>query len=74
VVVGGPPTVKAADLPLQLSEKTGIPTGDSLAQMERAHIQKILARTDWNITRAAEILKIDRVTIYNKVKKYGLQR
>jgi DNA-binding NtrC family response regulator len=74
LVVGKPPTIRATDLPLQLSDKTGLPTGDSLADMERAHIQKVLERTAWNITRGAEILKIDRVTLYNKIKKYGLRR
>jgi transcriptional regulator of acetoin/glycerol metabolism len=29
---------------------------------------------DWNITRAAEVLRVDRVTVYNKIKKYGLKR
>ena len=37
-------------------------------------IEKILERTGGNITRSAEILRIDRVTLYNKIKKYGLRR
>jgi transcriptional regulator of acetoin/glycerol metabolism len=47
---------------------------DSLAEVEKHHIATVLDRTDWNITRASQILKIDRVTVYNKVKKYGLHR
>jgi DNA-binding NtrC family response regulator len=73
LVVGKPPTVHAQDLPLQLSESTAIGVGESLADVERAHVEQILDRTGWNITRAAEILKIDRATLYNKIKKYGLQ-
>ena len=48
--------------------------GDSLADMEKAHIQVILRRTAWNITQAAEILGIDRVTLYNKIRKYALHK
>jgi transcriptional regulator of acetoin/glycerol metabolism len=42
--------------------------------MEKAHIAVILARTRWNITQAADLLQIDRATLYNKIKRYGLQR
>lgn len=74
LVVGSPPTIVASDLPVQLEEETDVATGDSLSDVERAHIGNILKRTGWNITRAAEILKIDRVTLYNKIKKYDLRR
>ena len=39
---------------------------------ELRHIEEVLERTGWNITHAAKILKIDRVTVYNKIKKYDL--
>ena len=42
--------------------------------MEREHIARVLEREDWNITHAAEMLRIDRVTLYNKIKKYGLRK
>jgi DNA-binding NtrC family response regulator len=64
------------DLPFGLPEAeiATAPTGDSLADMEKAHIAVILTRTRWNITQAADLLQIDRATLYNKIKKYGLQR
>jgi len=74
LVVGRSPNVRAADLPLTLNGSAGAPTGDSLAEVERAHIAATLERTDWNITRAAGILRIDRVTLYNKIRKYGLRK
>ncbi len=74
LVVGKPPVVRAEDLPLRMVEGAVGPTGDSLAEVERAQITEILERVGWNITRAAEILKIDRVTLYNKIKKYQLRR
>ncbi|MDP8224298.1 MAG: sigma-54 dependent transcriptional regulator [Candidatus Lernaella stagnicola] len=45
----------------------------SLRDMEREHITEALERLDWNISKAAEVLGIDRVTLYNKIKKYGLR-
>jgi DNA-binding NtrC family response regulator len=73
LVVGKAPTVRAEDFPMRLNEGTGPPVGDSLADVEQAQIRLILERTGGNVTRAAEILQIDRVTLYNKIKKYGLR-
>jgi DNA-binding NtrC family response regulator len=73
MVVGKPPAILPKDLPLSgLVDRPA--AGDSLADMERRHVASVLGRTGWNITRTAEILKIDRVTVYNKIKKYGLQQ
>ena len=45
----------------------------SLDEVEKQHIAAVLASTGGNVTRAAEILQVDRVTVYNKIKKYGLR-
>jgi DNA-binding NtrC family response regulator len=76
LVVGKPPAVHARDLPVRLSENNGAPaaTDDSLAAMEKAHVARILERAGGNVTHAAATLGIDRVTLYNKIKKYGLRR
>jgi transcriptional regulator of acetoin/glycerol metabolism len=50
------------------------PTPDSLHDIEREHITRILDREGWNITRSAKVLGIDRVTLYSKIKKYNLSR
>ncbi len=47
---------------------------DSLESMEKSHIGSVLHQTGWNITQAAKRLSIDRVTLYNKIKKYGLSK
>ncbi|HEX7078463.1 MAG TPA: sigma-54 dependent transcriptional regulator [Candidatus Eisenbacteria bacterium] len=73
IVVGRAPTVHADDLPVRVNERKAAPVGDSLADVELAQIRHILERTGGNVTRAAEILAIDRVTLYNKIKKYGLR-
>jgi DNA-binding NtrC family response regulator len=74
MVVGQPPVIRPEDLPLWGARRTAPAAGDCLADVEKAHVAAILERTGWNVTRAAEILGIDRVTVYNKMRKYGLQR
>lgn len=48
--------------------------GASLEDVERDQILKILNQTKGNIAQAAEILKISRLTIYNKIEKYHLKK
>ncbi|MGB7575489.1 MAG: sigma-54 dependent transcriptional regulator [Thermodesulfobacteriota bacterium] len=74
VVVGKKNRIEPDDLNLLFLSK-GTPTGgNSLEDIEKVHIRRILEQSDWNISKSAETLKIDRVTLYNKIKKYGLQR
>ncbi len=49
-------------------------TPKSLEDMEKAHILRVLEGCNWNQTRAAETLEIDRVTLHHKLKKYGWSR
>jgi DNA-binding NtrC family response regulator len=46
----------------------------SLAAAEKRHVETVLRESEWNITRAARILDVDRTTIYNKIKQYGLTK
>ena len=46
----------------------------TLASAEEAHIRKVLAATSYNVAQAARALEIDRVTLYNKMRKYGIDR
>ncbi|HEX6974163.1 MAG TPA: sigma-54 dependent transcriptional regulator [Vicinamibacterales bacterium] len=45
----------------------------SLEEVEHRHIAAILEHCGGNVSQAARILDIDRVTLYNKIKKYGLR-
>ncbi len=47
-------------------------TQQSLEQLERLHIAKVLQSVNYNKSKAADILGIDRVTLYRKVFKYGI--
>ena len=44
----------------------------SLAELERAHIERTLARMGGNITKAATSLGIDRRTLQRKLRAYGI--
>lgn len=46
----------------------------SLKCVEMAHIRRVLEEEEWNISRAAKVLEVDRSTLHNKIRKYGLQR
>jgi DNA-binding NtrC family response regulator len=74
MVVGKPPVIVPEDLPFRLSDKNNMPHTGSLSAIEKAHITQILEQSNWNISRSAEILEIDRVTLYNKIHKYGLRK
>ncbi|MBI5648570.1 MAG: sigma-54-dependent Fis family transcriptional regulator [Ignavibacteriae bacterium] len=74
MVVSSRPFIEEEDLPMHLSTRAAGAAGESLADVERRHIVQVLSEMNWNITRSAERLAIDRVTLYNKIEKYGLKR
>ncbi len=44
-----------------------------LKEVERLYIRKVLEENNWNKLKAAQILGIDRKTLYKKIKEYGLE-
>ncbi|MEO0129553.1 MAG: helix-turn-helix domain-containing protein [candidate division WOR-3 bacterium] len=42
--------------------------------MEKEHILNVLRIYNWNIKKTAQVLGINRVTLYNKMEKYGLKK
>ncbi|MGM0670067.1 MAG: sigma-54-dependent transcriptional regulator, partial [Gemmatimonadota bacterium] len=74
MVVGQGGEIRPQDLPLRVEENG--PSGEttSLEAMEKDHIHRVLREMDWNVTQSAKVLGIDRATLYNKMKKYGIQR
>jgi DNA-binding NtrC family response regulator len=76
MVVGKKESIQVEDLPFHLSSNNlYIDDGNkSLTAMEKKHINKILNENNWNISRSALVLEIDRVTLYNKINKYGLNK
>jgi two-component system response regulator HydG len=46
----------------------------SMREVEKNHIEHILKLCRWNVSKAASMLEINRVTLHHKIKKYGLTR
>jgi DNA-binding NtrC family response regulator len=46
----------------------------SLEEVEKRHVAAVLAHAGGNVSQSARILGIDRVTLYNKMRKYGIRR
>jgi len=71
IVVGNGKKIMLNDLPF---DKDIIDSSvESLDDFEKTFILQILNKYNWNISRTAHALKVDRVTLYNKIKKYGLK-
>ncbi|WP_421899489.1 sigma-54-dependent transcriptional regulator [Maridesulfovibrio sp.] len=46
----------------------------TLEEVERDHIEKVMLATNGNKTQAAKILGIDRVSLWRKIKRHGLEK
>jgi len=67
-------TIEQEHLPIRLNAASFEPEGSTLDDVEKAHIAEVLDQNEWNVSRSARTLGIDRVTLYNKIKKYKLER
>jgi two-component system response regulator HydG len=72
LVVGRTSEIRPSDLAFQF-HADGPKGGQTLEDVERAHIERILRETQHNLSRAARVLDIDRTTLYNKLRKYGFR-
>ena len=71
--------LQVSNLPPQLAAVVPSPTDPggpahplSLQEAERRAVVHALEASDWNITKAAQMLNINRVTLYRKLRKYDL--
>ncbi len=72
IVIGNGKEIKLKDLPMG---KAAISSSvESLEELEKRHIELILKKYEWNISRTARALNVDRVTLYNKIRKYDLKQ
>ena len=77
--------ISAASLPFEISNteagngytantpepgKKSLDLKDSASKAEYETIMHVLKEVNFNKTKAAEVLKIDRKTLYNKIKSY----
>jgi len=75
VIVARGPTIRLRELPPEIAQKSHQRVlGDSLdlQALERAAIERALERFRGNRRDAAEALKISTVTLWRKMKQYGL--
>jgi DNA-binding NtrC family response regulator len=75
VIVARGTSIRLRELPPEVSQKSSQPaSGDSLdlPALERAAIERALERFRGNRREAAEALKISTVTLWRKMKQYGL--
>jgi DNA-binding NtrC family response regulator len=77
VILAEPPMIRPKDLVAVASNAAPAEgpthTLGSLADSEKTHVTRVLQHCGWNISHAARVLEVDRVTLYNKIKKYGLR-
>ncbi len=72
VVVGKGRQIGLSDLPF-VTARGAAELGElSLEEMERQHIARLLATKGGNLSNVARVLRINRSTLYEKIKKYGL--
>ena len=74
VVVGKGRKILPQDLPIYHRQDRQTHIDNSLQNVERAHIIHILNVSHWNVSKSAEILGIDRSTLYNKIKRYKIHK
>ena len=72
IVVGNGKVISLKDLPM--GREVISSSIESLDELEKKHVAKILDKYDWNISRAARALNVDRATLYNKIRKYKLKQ
>ena len=73
LVVTKTPVIQATDLGLVPGASGSSDKPASLSEVEKRHIAAVLHHSGGNVSQAARILDIDRVTLYNKIRKYHLR-
>ena len=74
VVVGRGRRILPQDLPIFRPEYVISARGRTLREVEMNHLNGVLNETQWNISKSAEILGIDRSTLCDKIKRYDLRK
>ncbi len=74
VVVGKSRRVTIDDLPICRRGEETVGMDHSLKEVERTHLLRVLGESNWNIKKSAEILGIDRSTLYAKMKRHHVRK
>ncbi len=65
--------IKPDDLPFNIHDHQA-DEDEGLSMIEKKHIIKMLEKYNFNISKVSKVLGIDRVTLYNKMSKYNIER
>ncbi len=74
LVMAQGPAITAADLPPEVAATATRPASERLADVERAHVEAVLAAAGGNRTEAARRLDVGVSTLYRKLKAWGDDR
>ena len=69
-----PPELRRAPEPADVHDDERAPALVPLAQVERRHVERVLAATGWNKARAARVLEVDVKTLNKKIRDFNLVR
>ena len=75
VILANYPNIRVRDLPPEITQKSRARAGDDtldLQEQERVMIERALERFGGNRRKAAEALKISTVTLWRKMKQFGI--
>jgi DNA-binding NtrC family response regulator len=75
VILANSPSIRVRELPPEVTQKSRTRSGDDtldLQEQERVMIERALERFRGNRKQAANALKISPVTLWRKMKQYGL--
>jgi DNA-binding NtrC family response regulator len=75
VILANAASIRLRDLPPEVTQKSRRRAGDDtldLQEQERTSVERALERFNGNRRRAAEALNISTVTLWRKMKQYGL--
>jgi two-component system response regulator HydG len=74
VVLSNSRSLGAEDFAFLAAPQAASTKARTLEEVEKAHIRRILEDCAWNITRAAAVLGINRVTLHKKINRYALRQ
>jgi DNA-binding NtrC family response regulator len=75
VILANNPSIRVRDLPPEITQRSRARTGQDtldLQEQQRLSIERALERFGGNRRKAADALKISTVTLWRKMKQYGL--
>ena len=79
VVIEDEKMVTLSSMPSHISEVSGKRNSNtsnikSLEELEKQHIFEVLESTNWNRSKSAKLLGIDRKTLYDKINRYDIEK